>query len=239
MRPAPWRVVDRPLRVGSDDVARQARRTVAGVRPQSGINQRLMRSLLALPLVLAAATAHAQYGGYPQSPPALPAPPRYAPYPPANPTYGPPTEGYFSARPGGSPRSLAYQTLAPQNAVRSAVGDPPLRWSDRLAAAAQAWADHLIAAGQFAHRRDDSYGENLYQITGGSATPQQVVGAWADEAHDYDISTNTCTASCGHFTQIVWRSTHGVGCGVAGSADREVWVCEYYPPGNVVGYRPY
>lgn len=197
-----------------------------------------MRLILALPILFAAAAAHAQYGGY-TFPPGYPPPPSYVPYPQSGSTGEPPDGGYYPAQPGGSARSLARETLAPQNVVRSSVGEPPLVWSSRLADAAQAWADHLAETGQFAHNPDDPYGENLYEITGGSASPQQVVEAWADEARDYDIRTNTCYGMCGHYTQIVWRATRAVGCGVIGGGDREVWVCEYDPAGNVVGFRPY
>jgi hypothetical protein len=38
---------------------------------------------------------------------------------------------------------------------------------------------------------------------------------------------------------MVWRDTREVGCAVATDTEREVWVCEYYPPGNVAGFRPY
>jgi pathogenesis-related protein 1 len=44
---------------------------------------------------------------------------------------------------------------------------------------------------------------------------------------------------CGHYTQIVWRNTKAVGCAVGGKGAREVWVCDYDPPGNYVGQRPY
>ncbi len=46
-------------------------------------------------------------------------------------------------------------------------------------------------------------------------------------------------AQCGHYTQIVWRGTTTLGCAVARSSFREVWVCEYSPAGNIVGQRPY
>ena len=103
-------------------------------------------------------------------------------------------------------------------------------------------ADHgflLVWRSPRPNRPDDLCGENLYEITGGLASPQQVVDAWADEARDYGIRTSTCTAVCRHYTQIVSRSTRAVGCGVAGGDDREIWVCEYDPPGNMVGYRSY
>jgi uncharacterized protein YkwD len=206
-----------------------------------------MRCLVVRPLLFAAAAASAAvaaqaqpagaYGPYPRPPIYIPEPGHPAddaPFPssarPPAPADGPPPAG--AAAP-------AYALLAPQNAVRATVGDPPLSWSNRLAAVAQGWADHLIATHQFAHRTGDPYGENLYAITGGIAAPDQVVAAWADEATGYDLRTNQCSGVCGHYTQIVWRSTRRVGCAVASDAMRQVWVCEYDPPGNVVGYRPF
>ncbi len=125
------------------------------------------------------------------------------------------------------------------NAVRAPLGLPPLLWSAQLAAVARAWADHLIATGAFEHRPSDPYGENLYAIIGGTASPRDVVAAWAGEASSYDLRTNTCSGVCGHYTQIVWRATRRVGCAVASDGQRQVWVCNYDPPGNVIGYPPY
>jgi uncharacterized protein YkwD len=115
----------------------------------------------------------------------------------------------------------------------------PLNWSDRLAGYAQAWADHLLASQQFKHTPKPVYGENLFEINGGAATPAQVVEAWVSEAHDYDYRGNTCRGVCGHYTQMVWRGTKEVGCAVARGGRREIWVCEYDPPGNFIGRRPY
>jgi pathogenesis-related protein 1 len=133
----------------------------------------------------------------------------------------------------------AQSMLDAHNAVRARVGVPPLVWSTQLADVARDWANHLIATGGFAHRPDNRYGENLYSIAGGTASPAQVVGYWADEARGYDIGSNTCRGVCGHYTQIVWAKTRAVGCAVATDPRREVWVCNYDPPGNVIGYRPY
>lgn len=137
--------------------------------------------------------------------------------------------------------SLVHSLLAPQNSVRAAVGEASLVWSDRLANIAQEWANHLIATGEFKHHAAGQYGENLYEIIGGTATPQHVASAWTDEDRDYDVVTNSCArdTDCGHYTQIVWSTTRAVGCAVAASSNRQVWACEYYPPGNVTGYQPY
>lgn len=144
-----------------------------------------------------------------------------------------------SATGGVSSSSLAREMVASHNAVRARVGTAPLRWSDTLASFAQQWANQLIQNGQFAHSHNPKYGENLYEISGGAATPASVVKTWAEEVHDYDYGTNTCRGVCGHYTQVVWRDTSKVGCAVARTEAREVWVCEYDPPGNWVGRKPY
>lgn len=136
---------------------------------------------------------------------------------------------------------LARDFLAAHNAARAKVGAPPLTWSDRLAASAQEWADHLISAGGFEHRPKPKYGENLFEMRGAESTPAEVVERWVSEASNFDYKSNKCRrgAVCGHYTQVVWRSTKEVGCAVARRGSREVWVCDYDPPGNYVGQRPY
>ena len=97
----------------------------------------------------------------------------------------------------------------------------------------------MAERGQFFHRPKPPYGENLFEITGGGASPAQVVHDWASESKDYQYRSNTCRGVCGHYTQIVWRDTRRVGCGAARTGRTEVWVCNYDPPGNWVGKRPY
>ncbi len=70
-------------------------------------------------------------------------------------------------------------------------------------------------------------------------TAAEAVNGWAAEAPGYDIRTNACAGVCGHYTQIVWASPRAVGCAVASNGYRQVWVCDYDPPGNIVGERPY
>ena len=135
--------------------------------------------------------------------------------------------------------SLSRGMLAAHNAVRARVGMPPLAWSDRLAARSQDWADTLLARRQFIHRPNSAYGENLFEITGATASPAQVVKVWAAESRNYDYTSNKCSGLCGHYTQIVWGDTKELGCAVARGGGREVWVCNYDPPGNWVGRRPY
>lgn len=135
--------------------------------------------------------------------------------------------------------SLAREMVASHNAVRERVGEKPLKWSAQLASVAQQWADRLIENGQFVHSHNPKYGENLYEIEGAMATPAEVVRAWAEEVRDYDYQSNSCRGVCGHYTQIVWGETREVGCAVVRAGKREVWACEYDPPGNWVGRKPY
>jgi pathogenesis-related protein 1 len=123
--------------------------------------------------------------------------------------------------------------------VRTALNLPPLRWSDKLAEIAQKWADRLAARNEFIHRPKSIYGENMFKIVGVPTSPGRVVKEWAAEAADYDYASNLCKGVCGHYTQIVWRDTKEVGCGIARKGRNEIWVCDYNPPGNWVGKRPY
>jgi uncharacterized protein YkwD len=129
--------------------------------------------------------------------------------------------------------------LQAHNSIRRKLDLPPLAWSDPLAARARGWAQSLLARNRFLHNPKSPYGENLFDITGSHASSEQVVNVWAAESRDYDYRSNRCHGTCGHYTQIIWRDTKEVGCGVARDVRREVWVCEYNPPGHWIGQRPY
>ncbi len=145
--------------------------------------------------------------------------------------------------------------LEAHNRVRAKHGLQPLKWSDKLAAYSQEWANHLGASGscKMVHRPGTPpYGENLYWAsplswsTGETSVQdvsiQEVVKTWADEEKWYDYATNRCQPGkqCGHYTQIVWQKTSEVGCALKVCADKsQSWVCSYNPAGNYVGQRPY
>jgi uncharacterized protein YkwD len=141
--------------------------------------------------------------------------------------------------------------VAAHNAARAAVSPapatpmPPLTWSDTVAQTAAAWASgckwsHNPALGSL------KLGENIYASTNKS-TPQGVVTSWVSESKNYTYATNTCVGTCGHYTQVVWAKTTELGCAVQtcttgspfGSGSWEFWVCDYSPPGNYSGQKPY
>jgi pathogenesis-related protein 1 len=150
----------------------------------------------------------------------------------------------------GEPSNLAGITLF-HNQVRAAVDTPTalpfLSWSDSLAATAAAWVaqcqDSDAPTGLIDHNpnRSDGHpyyvGENIFG-SGGAASAQQAVSLWASEKDNYDYATNSCQGVCGHYTQLVWRTTLEVGCAIGNCPGFQFGnsiVCDYGPGGNSGG----
>jgi pathogenesis-related protein 1 len=125
---------------------------------------------------------------------------------------------------------------------------PPLTWSEAAERTAQAWARQC----DYQHNpQRGPFGENLAAASPGAMSTRQVVEGWASEAADYHPARNSCAPGkvCGHYTQLVWRDTRQLGCAVQRCTRNspfgarfpvwDFWVCNYAPPGNVVGRRPY
>ena len=130
---------------------------------------------------------------------------------------------------------------AAHNAVRAeaSAGIPDLVWDEEIAGVAQAYAEKLAVDCDFMHS-GGIYGENLAANWGSENSAQGVVDGWSSEKSDYNYSDNSCSGVCGHYTQIVWAQSTQLGCGMATCADGgEIWVCNYNPPGNFVGEKPY
>ena len=64
------------------------------------------------------------------------------------------------------------------------------------------------------------------------------VQMWYDEIKDYDYDKPCFGMSTGHFTQVVWKSTTEVGCGIAIGNGKILGVAQYSPPGNYQGQFP-
>ena len=136
------------------------------------------------------------------------------------------------------------QQVTPSTALPDLVDDAT------LVASAKEYASGCI----YAHS-GGNYGENLFAGTGSGYTIEHAVNSWASEVADYDYNQNTCAAGkvCGHYTQIVWADTSNVGCAlqvcaplkypdgstVFGDVSSHYIVCQYTPPGNFIGQKPY
>jgi hypothetical protein len=155
-------------------------------------------------------------------------------------------DGETLSAPAGWRGNLHIHDCARKSVVPAAHPPIPiLRWSPTLAVIAQAYAS-LCTWGHSGRP-----GENLYAEAPWTAAQTAAADLWADEQSDYDYSSNSCAAGevCGHYTQMVWRSTREIGCGIANcstgspfGAQFPNWtyvVCNYNPPGNYSGQRPY
>lgn len=155
-----------------------------------------------------------------------------------------PYPNWARVQPGSA--ALAQRLIAAHNAVRASAGTQPLAWDAALAAGAQAYAQQLAATRAFQHsdrRARPGIGENLWMGTSGAFSPEQMVGNWASEKQWFrpgifpNVSRTGNWEQIGHYSQIIWRTTTRVGCGLARGAGRDVLVCRYSPAGNVDG-RP-
>lgn len=133
--------------------------------------------------------------------------------------------------------------LKQHNDERAIVGVPPLVWNCALANYAQKWANQGI----FEHSSSEQLagiipgieaGENLAADTESNAIPG--VSGWLEEKQFWNNQTGTCREGevCGHYTQMVWRTTTQIGCGINRNAPgeyRQLFVCNYSPAGNAPG----
>ncbi|XP_020234039.1 pathogenesis-related protein 1-like [Cajanus cajan] len=129
------------------------------------------------------------------------------------------------------------------NAARAQVGVPNLAWDDTVAAYAQKYANQRKGDCQLVHSNanDGKYGENIAMSTG-DLSGTDSVKLWVDEKAYYDYDSDSCADGqmCGHYTQVVWRDSVRVGCAKVRCDNGGTFVtCNYSPPGNYVGQKPY
>ncbi|CAO2831822.1 unnamed protein product [Amaranthus hypochondriacus] len=159
------------------------------------------------------------------------------------PTYSQPPPTYVPSYGGGGGASNTEKAVYLQlhNAARAVVGVGPLSWDDRVAAFAQSWANQRINDCRLVHSNNDQFGENIFWGSG-DYSAAFALQTWIDERKYYDYGSNSCGGGqdCGHYTQIVWRQSQRLGCARVKCNDGGVFVtCNYDPPGNYVGTRPY
>lgn len=157
-------------------------------------------------------------------------------------TFGGTSISAAQARNGLEVHNCARKTVVP--AATNPL--PLLTWDAVVASSAQSWADKCV----YAHGGHAGYGQNIYAAAGFVPTLADASLKWASEQPDYDYASNTCAPGkvCGHYTQIVWRNTTRIGCGQATCSVNSPFlsfpnwhfiVCNYAPPGNYIGQRPY
>ncbi|XP_061958512.1 basic form of pathogenesis-related protein 1-like [Populus nigra] len=129
--------------------------------------------------------------------------------------------------------------LNAHNAARSQVTVANIIWDNTVAAYALNYANSRISNCDLVHS-NGPYGENLAKGSG-SFTGAAAVNLWVAEKPYYDYASNSCVGGqCLHYTQVVWRNSVRVGCARVKRTNGWWFVsCNYDPPGNYIGERPY
>ncbi|NXN13875.1 PI16 inhibitor, partial [Indicator maculatus] len=136
------------------------------------------------------------------------------------------------------------------NKYRSQVSPPAMDmlkmiWDTELEAFAQAYAEKCI----WDHNKERGRrGENLFAMAP-TLDLDFAVEDWNGEEKYYNLTAASCEPGqmCGHYTQVVWASTQRIGCGAKfceqldgiEAEGMHLLVCNYYPPGNMKGRKPY
>lgn len=142
------------------------------------------------------------------------------------------TTGWTQWNAPRDPNLLQNVALDAHNRARRALGLPPLAWSPRLAADAQAHAQAMARGGRLFHAvqsEDDPawQGENLFAGTRGAYDYRQMLGYWVNERAV--LSRHDAGGDAGHYRRIVSRQTTAVGCAMVPGRDDDFLVCRYSP----------
>ncbi len=128
--------------------------------------------------------------------------------------------------------------LSAHNFYRSVVGSPPLEWSDELSRKAQDFANQIVSNPLLTHNTY-GYGQNLY-YTRDTSRIVNAVHYWSREQIYYygQVINDSNLIYFRHYTNIIWKDTRRIGCGLARlKSGIYVLVCFYDPKGNVPGER--
>lgn len=144
--------------------------------------------------------------------------------------------------------NLQEAMLDAHNKERASLGLAPLTWNADLAAGAAAWAKHEADTGERGHSKladRGNAGENIWVGTTGAFGYYEMIYGWLAEKPNfvdgvYPAVRKTNDAPLpGHYSQMVWRNTTQIGCGLATGGNSDILVCRYNPGGNKVGEKPY
>ncbi|XP_054161623.1 uncharacterized protein LOC128959643 [Oppia nitens] len=148
-----------------------------------------------------------------------------------------------------SPDQFSRQCAVSHNHYRYKHRTQYLTVSQKLVEYAQSRAIDMAKTNDFNHIDSNPYGENLFKRSSSSGTREQMVALdcnwpvklWYDEIDLYDFDRGKqkpgTKGTSGHFTQVVWKRTGTIGCAKSFSDKTHTMyvICQYDPPGNVIG----
>jgi pathogenesis-related protein 1 len=138
-------------------------------------------------------------------------------------------------------QNSAQDYLDVHNAARALVGVANITWDNTVATYALNYANSRKSDCNLVHS-SGPYGENLAKGSSGTFTGISAVNLWVNEKQNYDYNTNSCIngGQCLHYTQVVWSNSVHLGCARVQCTNGWWFVtCNYDPPGNFVGQKPY
>lgn len=132
------------------------------------------------------------------------------------------------------------QYLKAHNDLRRKNGIPPLEWDAGLAAYARSWAMERRKDCKYRNHSNGTHGENSFWMQYKDFNPTDVVQNWFSEEKLFDHARNLCKCKveneeceCGHYLNLIGRTTTKVGCsGYVYCADEKgvIVYCSYDPP---------
>ncbi|KAH7518525.1 hypothetical protein FEM48_Zijuj09G0180900 [Ziziphus jujuba var. spinosa] len=131
--------------------------------------------------------------------------------------------------------------LNAHNLARASVGVGPLTWDNKVAGYARNYANKRKGDCKLVHSRGP-YGEDILVWSRGDLSGVAAVNSWFKEKVNYDYNSNSCTngKQCRHYTQLVWKKSTRLGCAKVRCNNGGTFItCNYDPPGNSAGQRPY
>ena len=142
------------------------------------------------------------------------------------------------------------ELLEKHNSIRAKHKSPSLTYSEEIDKIAQAASERYLEWGKLKQKNEyyngELLGENNYVCGGFICFPPDIdtiMSYWyyrEEPLFDYTKGKSKYTIYVGHFTQVVWRSTKYIGCGLARGKwdkyeDAYYLNCKYYPAGNIKG----
>ena len=140
-------------------------------------------------------------------------------------------------------RSYETECVRLHNSIRAKHSSPNLVLNQTLAQTARNYSNFLAITNTLNISKLQDLGENLavYYMTQKidqtkcNTLAKRFVHSWYEGVKYYNFTQGIFTPNSGFFTQLVWRATTQIGCGLAINNENKVYgVAYYFPQGNIL-----